>query len=98
MEKLFVGHNGAEATPKWQMQLTQGPAPLREALMHRKGPNHADEAGAYPHHPTQRWISSTATDTSLWTQDTAVTPWETEAKGLICRNVSPDLPNSCRPA
>lgn len=37
---------------------------------------------------------SAATDTSLQTQDAAVTPGETEAKGLICRNVSPDLPNS----
>lgn len=34
------------------------------------------------------------TDTSLRTQDAAVTPGETEAKGVICRNVSPDLPNS----
>lgn len=65
--------------------------------MQRKGAGRAGEA-----HPCRRgltfptWhlIPSAATDNSLWTQGAAVTPGETEAKGLICRNMSPDLPNS----
>lgn len=65
--------------------------------MQRKGAGHAEEA-----HPCRRgltfptWhlIPSAMADNSLWTQGAAVTPGETEAKGLICRNMSPDLPNS----
>lgn len=67
--------------------------------MHRKSADRAGEAGADPHHPGLTFpvwyrIPSASTDTSPRTQDAAVTPGETEAKGLICWNVSPDLPNS----